>query len=222
MVAGREREAPAAFVRARAALAAVRPRAEVVLGDTPAPTRLAPHAVAVSAEVCVGGAELATGRLVLLHDPAGQEAWAGTFRFVAYLRAEVEEDLGADPLLCEVTWSWLTDALATRDAGVVAASGTVTRTQSVGFGGMAEDPHRAEVELRASWSPPPGTTRWAAVPAPTPLPGPTCWPPRPACRRPSRRWCRCGSAACGRPGCRGAGDGTGRTTDRAGRAGRVG
>ncbi len=147
------RAVPAAFVTALAEIGRARARPEVDVAEATAPTRLAPHAVALSAEVVLGGEELGSGRLVLLHDPAGHEAWEGTFRFVAYVRAQVEPDMAADPLLCEVGWSWLTDALDQRGAGYVAASGTVTRISSEGFGGMASDPGRAEIEVRASWSP---------------------------------------------------------------------
>ena len=153
MLARGDRETPASFARAVAALAAMRPRTEVVVTETPAPTRLAAFAVALSAEIAVGEDDLATGRLVLLHDPAGQDAWDGTFRFVAYLRAAVESEMASEPLLCEVAWSWLTEALDDRGAAFTAASGTVTRTASQGFGSMSDDPARSEVEIRASWTP---------------------------------------------------------------------
>ena len=55
--------------------------------------------------------EVATGRLILLHDPAGHEAWEGTLRLVTYVTAELEPELATDPLLPGVGWSWLTDAL---------------------------------------------------------------------------------------------------------------
>lgn len=147
------RPVPAAFATALAEVASARARPEVVVTETTAPTRLAPHAVALTADVVVGGDEVGTGRLVLLHDPAGHDAWDGTFRFVAYARADVDPEIAADPLLCQVAWSWLTEALDHRGAGYAMASGTVTRVASEGFGGMAGDAGRAEVELRASWSP---------------------------------------------------------------------
>jgi hypothetical protein len=153
MLARGERETPAAFSRALAALEGLRPRPEVVVTETPAPSRLAPFAVALSAEIAVGEDDLATGRLVLLHDPAGQEAWAGTSRFVLYLRATVEDEIAEEPMLCDVAWSWLTESLDARGAAYVAASGTVTRTASQGFGGMSQEPPRSEVEVRASWTP---------------------------------------------------------------------
>jgi len=153
MLARGEHDTPPAFARALAAMTALRPRPEVVVSETPAPTRLAPYAVALAAEIVVDEEDLATGRLVLLHDPAGQDAWAGTSRFVAYVRAAVEQDLADDQLLCEVAWSWLTESLASRGAPHTAGSGTVTRTVSQGFGGLFGDPARSEVEIRASWTP---------------------------------------------------------------------
>ncbi|MEV6784924.1 DUF3000 family protein, partial [Streptomyces sp. NPDC051098] len=36
-----------------------------------------------------GEDDLADGRLVLLHDPAGHDAWQGTFRMVTLVRAGV-------------------------------------------------------------------------------------------------------------------------------------
>ena len=67
--------------------------------EAPAPQRIAPFAPGVGADVVVGGEELATGRLVLLHDPAGQDAWGGHFRVVTFIRAALEPEIAADPLL---------------------------------------------------------------------------------------------------------------------------
>ena len=39
----------------------------------------------------------APGRIILLHDPAGNDAWDGTFRCVAYARAEIELELDHRP-----------------------------------------------------------------------------------------------------------------------------
>lgn len=144
---------PRAFTRALASLRSARVRSELVYEEVPAPQRVAPYAVAVSGDVVVGGEELATGRLIVLHDPDGHDAWEGTFRCVAYLRAEIEAEVAADPLLGQVAWTWLTEALDGHEAGYSAPSGTVTRVVSEGFGGMADEPQRAEMELRASWTP---------------------------------------------------------------------
>ena len=149
-------EVPEEFARALAALRAATPRPEVVLEETPAPQRLAPHAVALTADVIAPQdpeTELGTGRLVLLHDPAGHEAWQGTFRVVTYVRAELEHEMAADPLLPGVGWAWLTEALDGHGAGFTAASGTVTRVASESFGAISGEPASAQIEIRASWTP---------------------------------------------------------------------
>lgn len=147
---------PAEFARALTALRAVTPRPEVAIEETPAPQRLAPYAVALSADVVSPAdpdTDLATGRFVLLHDPAGHEAWDGTFRVVTYVRADLEPDIASDPLLTGVGWAWLTEALDAHEARFAAESGTVTRVASESFGAIATEPSTAQIEIRASWSP---------------------------------------------------------------------
>lgn len=144
---------PQEFLRAVEQLRSARLRPEVALEEIPAPQRIAPFAFAVTADVLVGGDEVGTGRLVLLHDPAGNDAWQGTFRCVAFARAEIEPEMITDPLLPAVGWSWLSEALLAHGADFHAASGTVTTVMSEGFGGMTEDASKAEIEIRASWTP---------------------------------------------------------------------
>jgi Protein of unknown function (DUF3000) len=128
-------------------------RAEFTFEDVPAPRRLAPFATATSATVRRDDAEIAWGRLVLLYDPEGQEGWPGLYRLISYLRAEVDPEIAADPMLCQVGWSWLIEALDARTPGYGAPSGTVTRVTTEGFGGKEGEPPVYEFELRASWSP---------------------------------------------------------------------
>ena len=85
--------------------------------------------------------------------PAGNAAWQGTFRCVTFARAEVDPEMVTDPLLAQVGWSWLIDALDGHGAEYVAPSGTVTSVSSESFGGMADEAPSAEVEVRASWTP---------------------------------------------------------------------
>lgn len=99
------------------------------------------------------GDDAASGRLIMLYDPDGQPGWQGTTRMVCYVTAELEPDLAADPLLAEVGWSWLTDALASHAPEHTALAGTVTQTSSTRFGTLAGPPPSAEVEIRASWTP---------------------------------------------------------------------
>lgn len=151
---------PEEFRRAVDGLRAVAPRREITLGPIRPPQQLAPHTYALGAEVTgvpgPGGQGDADpecfGRLVLLHDPDGHEAWSGTLRLVAYVQAELEETLAADALLPEVAWSWLTDALGDSGADSTALGGTVTATSSVRFGDIAGPRRTHQVELRASWT----------------------------------------------------------------------
>jgi len=149
---------PEEFAAAVAALRAAALRPEVAVEPIPAPQRIAPYATALSADVQDGADDLGSGRLVLLYDPAGNEAWEGTFRCVAFGKAEVGVEMVADPLVSAVSWSWLTDALAGAGAAYVALSGTVTSVLSEGFGGMADDGSTAQLEIRASWTPLDGVT----------------------------------------------------------------
>lgn len=136
----------------RAALTA-HGRAGLELAEVPAPKRLAPYAVAVSAEVGRGDDQVASGRFVVLHDPDGQEGWRGDTRVVAFVSADVEAEMAADPALARVGWSWLTDSLKDRQAPHTAAGGTVTRTVSCRFGQIEDAEEVSEVEVRASWTP---------------------------------------------------------------------
>jgi hypothetical protein len=144
---------PEEFRLAVAQLREARLRPEVFCEEMPAPQRIAPFASALSADVTVDGDDVGTGRLVLLHDPAGNDAWEGTFRCVAYARAEIDPEMANDPLLAEVGWSWLSEALAAHGATYLAPSGTVTKVSSESFGSMAGEEPSAQLEIRASWTP---------------------------------------------------------------------
>lgn len=139
---------------------AAKVRSEIELGSIRPPQRLAPYSYAVGAEVTQPDDDIATdsdgtafGRLILLYDPDGHEAWNGTMRLVAFIQAEMEADLATDPLLPEVAWSWLTEALEKSDrVHVTALGGTVTSTTSVRYGDIAGPPRAHQLELRASWT----------------------------------------------------------------------
>jgi len=144
-------------------LRSARVHPDVTMTEVAAPSRVAPYALALVAEigVGVGGDPPASGRLVVLHDPAGQDGWDGTTRLVAYVRADLDDEMTRDPLLAEVAWSWLTDALVDHEAAARALSGTVTSTASRRFGGDAEPlalgssagRELGELEVRCSWTP---------------------------------------------------------------------
>jgi Protein of unknown function (DUF3000) len=128
-------------------------RPELSFEDVPAPRTLAPYATAVAATVLDGDTDIASGRLVLLYDPAGQDGWGGPLRIIVYVRADLDPEIAADPLIGEVGWDWLTEALDNRTAGYGQPSGTVTRVVTEGFGAKESEPAVTGFELRASWSP---------------------------------------------------------------------
>ena len=148
---------PAAFTAAVESLEHASIRDDVVVQDTPAPTRIAPHAAAVTIDLD----ESASGRLVYLHDPAGQQAWSGRDRLVAFARVEVDDAMATDALLADVVWAWLIEAMEAHGAALRALGGTVTTTSSRRYGNLAHLPPTQEVELRCSWSPVPGPDGFA-------------------------------------------------------------
>jgi hypothetical protein len=133
----------------------------IELGPIRPPQRLAPYSYALGAEVTHPVTDFvpeqsdgdAFGRLILLYDPDGGQAWQGAFRLVAYIQADLDAALASDPLLPEVAWSWLVDGLDARGVPLTALGGTVTATSSVRYGDLAGPPRAHQLELRASWTP---------------------------------------------------------------------
>ncbi|WP_098465270.1 DUF3000 domain-containing protein [Isoptericola jiangsuensis] len=146
-------EVPERFAAALESLRGRRTRPEVRLVEIPGPTRVAPFSLAVEGEVVADDVEVATGRFVVLHDPAGQEAWHGDFRVVTLVRAQLEAELAAEDLLGDVAWTWVTENLEAADVGATAAGGTVTRVLSRSYGALAATPDAVDLEIRASWTP---------------------------------------------------------------------
>jgi hypothetical protein len=145
------RQAVADLQEALAAEQQARP--ELAFEEEPPPRRLAPYAVAVAATVVDDDDDIGGGRFVLLFDPAGQPGWDGRYRVISYVRAELEPEMAADPLINAVGWSWLTEALDSGDAAYRNISGTVTTVVTQGFGAKQDEPMSTEFELRSSWSP---------------------------------------------------------------------
>lgn len=139
-------------------------RPEIELGPIRPPQRLAPYSYALGAEVKHPDREVipersegpnneeAFGRLILLYDPDGADAWDGTIRLVAYIQADLDPTEAVDPLLPEVAWSWLVDALEAHTEHFTALGGTVTATTSVRYGDISGPPRAHQLELRASWT----------------------------------------------------------------------
>ncbi|MFA7324423.1 MAG: DUF3000 domain-containing protein [Candidatus Nanopelagicales bacterium] len=151
-----------AFEVAVARIRTVSVRPEFELEEGPAPSRLAPFTLALTADSS-SDEDLASGRFVLLHDPDGVDEWEGTFRVVVFVRASLESDLIDDPLLHEVGWSWLTESLESSGCEWLQLGGTVTRNSGRSFGTMIDRPTDGYLEMRASWTPSVASGEVAAV-----------------------------------------------------------
>lgn len=132
-------------------------RPDLSVREIAAPGGLAPECIALAGDVRPDAegedSRYGTGRFLLLHDPGEPPPWNGPWRIVCFAQAPLEPDIGIDPMLADVAWSWLMDALDSRRAGFHSASGTATKTLSTGFGSLAAEGDGAQIELRASWSP---------------------------------------------------------------------
>ncbi|WP_462417418.1 DUF3000 domain-containing protein [Kytococcus sp. Marseille-QA3725] len=135
------------------------PRPGMHTEEVPSPSRLAPLSLAFTAEVLPEEAEepedgaLATGRLVVLHDPSAPQEWGGEWRMVSFASSAVEPELAHDPLFGDVGRQWLQDCLAHQGCRVEALSGTATRVTSESFGDREHLGQDVTLEIRASWTP---------------------------------------------------------------------
>ena len=138
------------FDQITAQIRAIKPRTEILLEEVPAPQKLAPYSLALTADVLE---DAATGRFVLLHDPDGQEGWSGKFRCVTFVRAAIDNEMAADPMLCNIGWAWLMESLKANECEFTAPSVTVTKVASASFGTLKNLDEDSELEVRASWTP---------------------------------------------------------------------
>lgn len=146
--AGRFREAIDAMTGART-------RPELEWEEIPAPLRMAPHAFACNGSIMLHEEELASGRLVILHNPAGDETWEGSYRCVALVQAQLEPEFAVESMLGDVAWSWVTEALELHGADAVQLGCTATRVVSQSYGALASRPSTVDVQMRVSWTPTP-------------------------------------------------------------------
>lgn len=153
MTAHHQDAPPAEFDHAVGSLRAVTVRPEIEVSSIPAPRRLAPHGVALEADVVLNDTDLGSGRFVLLYDPLGQDSWNGEFRIVTFAQATMEPEVEDDPCLTAVGWSWLTESLDTTAAAHHNIGGTVTRVVNESYGDLADQPASVGLQVRASWSP---------------------------------------------------------------------
>ncbi len=141
------------FDRAIAAMTATPLRPEVGFAQIPSPSRMAPHTWAASGEVLMHDEELASGRLVVLHDPDGNDGWQGRWRMVVLVQAQLEPEFAIESMLGDVAWSWVTESLELADASAHELGCTATRVVSQSYGALASRPSTVDVEMRVSWTP---------------------------------------------------------------------
>ena len=134
----------------------IRFRADLRCREIPAPQGLAPDAFALAGDVRPrdeGGTPHSAPAFHPAARPRRAGRLGGAWRIVCFAQAPLEPEIGMDPFLADVAWSWLVDALDARGATYHSASGTATKTLSKGFGSLAAEGDGAQIELRASWSP---------------------------------------------------------------------
>jgi hypothetical protein len=142
------------FAEVLDSIRALRFRPDAALTEIPAPTGIAPYGLAVEARIAGSQGEDASGTFVVLHNPDPPRVWEGDLRVVILAKANVEEEMGVDPLLAEVAWTWLAEVLDGIGPLPAALSGTVTRTASESFGALRPRGLTVGLEVRASWTPP--------------------------------------------------------------------
>lgn len=136
-------------------------RSELLVQEIAPPGQVASQSIAFSASLTHGNEQVdphvdspyGAGRLILLHNTQSPDEWGAPFRFVCFAQAPLELEIGTDPFIANVAWSWLLDALDSRKASFVNESGTATKTISTGFGSLATQTDVAQIEIRASWTP---------------------------------------------------------------------
>ena len=153
----RRRPRPRAADLPRAVESSAAPRCgpEVRVEPLRPPQRLAPWSYAVSAEII-------TARTARTSPPAGWSCCTtrtGTRPGTACCASSPtpppswNDEMGVDPMLPAVGWSWLDRrAGRTRRRPYRAAGGTVTQTTSTRFGDLHGAAHAVSLELRASWT----------------------------------------------------------------------
>ena len=152
---------PAEFTEAVESMHRAQLRPEISLGTIRPPQRPAPYSHAIGLEVAgmdesspipTDSQGDAFGRLILLYSPSSEETWEGSMRLVAYIQADMDDDVASDPLLPDVAWQWLGESLEDTNAEYTDLGGTVTSTASVRFGDIGGPPRAYQIEMRASWT----------------------------------------------------------------------
>jgi hypothetical protein len=125
----------------------------VTLEPISPPRAIAPFATAAAVSVETSLEEPCQGKLILLHDPAGQIAWAGDLRCVTFITTVIDWETLHEQDRADEIWAWLVGALENQGARFSCPSGTVTVVGSTRYDGLEAQLSQASIEIRASWTP---------------------------------------------------------------------
>ncbi|WP_051197251.1 DUF3000 family protein [Jonesia quinghaiensis] len=151
-------DAPAEFLTALAPLRQMSIPPALTLREIPARGAVAPFSAALSGEIKRSRRNpemLAHGNLSVLYSPSLVPEWESRFRIAAIVRADIDHDMGRDPLLQQVARSWIDESLETTGALYSALRGTVTIVVSEKFEEQGTGDLDTQLEIRMSWSPQP-------------------------------------------------------------------
>lgn len=145
---------PSEFIESLLSLRSVTPPPHLTLTEIPAPQKITPFSAALHVESPSpdGDIPATTGRFVILNEPNKVIDWASRTRIIIQIRSEMDPEMGTDPLLAEVVWSWLHDAFDQNAVDAHHLKGTVTREISETFGDLELKRSDVEIEIKASWS----------------------------------------------------------------------
>lgn len=147
---------PAEFLSALRALRPDAIPAHMRIEEIPAPKAFTPYAAALSGEIVSSKLSddiLADGSLTLLYSPMPVDEWGGKFRFATIVRTTLDDEMSRDPLLYEVSRSWVRDSLASAQAQYRELRGTVTTLTEESFSQEDDAETASRLEIRASWAP---------------------------------------------------------------------
>ena len=152
---------PAEFLTALGELRGVATPPNLALKEIQAPHTIAPYAASLSGEVLRKNRRnniddvLAHGSFTVFYSPTDVEDWGGKFRVVTIVRAEIDNEMGVDPLINDVSRAWLNESLDSAKAEFDCLRGTVTQVMSQSFDGQSPYDQESQLEIRCSWSPKP-------------------------------------------------------------------
>lgn len=151
--------APGEFLSALSELRSVATPPNLTLEEIQAPYSVAPYAASLSGEVLRKNRQeniddiLAHGNFTVFYSPVIIPEWESKFRVVTIVRADIDPEMGVDPLINDVSRAWLNESLVLAQAQFDCLRGTVTQVMSQSFDGNSSHDQESQLEIRCSWSP---------------------------------------------------------------------